>query len=53
MHAYLEQLQTILDTGTVRGDRTGVGTISVFGLNSRYKMTDGFPAVTTQMAFLL
>ena len=48
MHAYLEQLQTILDTGTVRGDRTGVGTISVFGLNSRYKMTDGFPAVTTK-----
>ena len=48
MHVYLEQLQTILDNGTVRGDRTGVGTISVFGLNTRYKMADGFPAVTTK-----
>ena len=48
MQAYLEQLQTILDNGTVRGDRTGVGTISVFGLNTRYKMADGFPAMTTK-----
>ena len=48
MQAYLEQLQTILDNGTVRGDRTGVGTISVFGLNTRYKMADGSPAMTTK-----
>lgn len=48
MRTYLNQLQHILDTGTVRGDRTGVGTISAFGLNARYDMADGFPAVTTK-----
>ncbi|MBL6690892.1 MAG: thymidylate synthase [Pseudomonadales bacterium] len=48
MQAYLDQLQYILDNGTVRGDRTGVGTTSVFGLNARYNMADGFPAVTTK-----
>lgn len=45
---YLDQLQYILDNGATRGDRTGVGTISCFGLNARYKMVDGFPAVTTK-----
>jgi thymidylate synthase len=45
---YLDQLQHILNNGAVRGDRTGVGTISCFGLNTRYPMTDGFPAVTTK-----
>jgi thymidylate synthase len=48
MNTYLKQLQAILDGGTVRGDRTGIGTISLFGLNARYKMEDGFPAVTTK-----
>ena len=48
MDTYLKQLQAILDGGTVRGDRTGIGTISLFGLNARYKMEDGFPAVTTK-----
>ena len=48
MQTYLVQLQTILDKGVVRGDRTGVGTKSVFGLQSRYDMRDGFPAVTTK-----
>jgi thymidylate synthase len=48
MKTYLDQLQHILDNGTVRGDRTGVGTISAFGLQARYLMSDGFPAVTTK-----
>ena len=48
MQAYLEQLHFILDNGIVRGDRTGVGTISVFGLTARYNMADGFPAMTTK-----
>ncbi|MDA0979614.1 MAG: thymidylate synthase [Proteobacteria bacterium] len=48
MQTYLDQLRYILDHGTVRGDRTGVGTISAFGLNARYRMSDGFPAVTTK-----
>ena len=47
-NTYLAQLQYILDKGATRGDRTGVGTISCFGLNARYDMADGFPAVTTK-----
>ena len=48
MRAYLDQLRYILDKGTLRGDRTGTGTRSVFGLQARYDMADGFPAVTTK-----
>ena len=48
MKVYLDQLRQILDTGIKREDRTGVGTISCFGLNARYDMADGFPAVTTK-----
>ena len=48
MHTYLNQLQHVLDHGVKKGDRTGVGTISCFGLHARYAMTDGFPAVTTK-----
>lgn len=48
METYHEQLRQILEHGAVRGDRTGVGTISLFGLNARYNMAEGFPAVTTK-----
>ena len=48
MHTYLNQLQHVLDHGIKKGDRTGVGTISCFGLHARYAMADGFPAVTTK-----
>lgn len=48
MKQYLSQLQHIIDNGTQRSDRTGVGTISSFGLQARYKLADGFPAVTTK-----
>lgn len=48
MKTYLDQLRHILENGTVRGDRTGVGTISTFGMQARYPMADGFPAVTTK-----
>ena len=48
MYQYLNLLQDVLDNGTVRDDRTGVGTISVFGRQLRFNMADGFPAVTTK-----
>ncbi len=48
MHTYLNQLQYVLDHGIKKGDRTGVGTISCFGLHARYAMADGYPAVTTK-----
>ena len=48
MKQYLAQLKQILDEGIERSDRTGVGTLSCFGMQARYRMSDGFPAVTTK-----
>ncbi len=48
MKQYLDQLRHVLDQGVRKEDRTGVGTISCFGLQARYDMKDGFPAVTTK-----
>ncbi len=48
MKVYLDQLAHILENGVERTDRTGVGTLSCFGLNARYPMSEGFPAVTTK-----
>ncbi len=48
MNIYQQQLRQVLTSGTQRNDRTGVGTLSCFGLNNRYNMSDGFPAVTTK-----
>jgi len=48
MDIYQQQLRQVLTSGTQRNDRTGVGTLSCFGLNNRYNMSDGFPAVTTK-----
>lgn len=48
MRTYLENLNHILQTGDQRQDRTGVGTLSVFGLQQRYNLAESFPAVTTK-----
>lgn len=44
---YTELLQDILDNGVKKGDRTGTGTISVFGRQIRHKMSEGFPLLTS------
>ena len=48
MKNYLELLTDVLNNGEERHDRTGVGTISVFGRSLRFNLKDGFPAVTTK-----
>jgi thymidylate synthase len=45
---YLDLLKEVLETGTTKQDRTGVGTISKFGLQARYDLSQSFPAITTK-----
>lgn len=52
MRQYLQLLQHVLDTGVRRDDRTGVGTIGVFGYQMRFDLQEGFPAVTTKQLHL-
>lgn len=49
---YEELLQRVLLTGTFKGDRTGTGTISRFGDQIRYDLSQGFPLITTKKVFL-
>jgi thymidylate synthase len=52
MHQYLELLRDVRNNGAQRDDRTGTGTLSVFGRQIRFDLADGFPLITTKKVHL-
>jgi len=52
MKQYLDLMRHVRDNGTVKSDRTGTGTVSVFGHQMRFDLSEGFPLITTKKLHL-
>ena len=52
MKQYLDLLNHIIENGVEKSDRTGIGTLSTFGYQTRFDLSKGFPLITTKKLFL-